>query len=318
MNKFDVPINDIQRQAFGRVGVLYGGLSAEREVSLQSGNAVLKGLLSANVDAIGVDIGQDAVDAIRHANFDRVFIVLHGSGGEDGQMQALLNFMGIPFTGSNVQASAIALDKLKCKQIWQCLKLPTPGYAQVRDSDDLAEVLNALGGTVFVKPIHEGSSIGMTKADSPETFAAAVNAAKQYDKSVLAEQFINGSEYTIAIVGDIVLPVVRLKAANEFYDYDAKYISNATQYFCPSGLSPERETLLQELAMSAYRAIGCSGWGRVDVMADSDNNFYLLEVNTVPGMTSHSLVPKAAQAYGWSFEQLVVNILATTLSQNDG
>lgn len=315
MSEITLPISDQQRQQFGRVGVLYGGLSAEREVSLQSGQAILQGLLNANVNAVGIDVGEGAIELLQQANIDRAFIALHGRGGEDGQIQALLKFMCIPFTGSDVQASAIALDKLKSKQIWQTLDLPTPHYSSVGENDDLVQTLKQLGGSAFIKPCHEGSSIGMARVTDADHFRRAVGEAKQYDECVLAEQLIVGDEYTIGIVDDIALPVVRMHTANEFYDYQAKYESDDTQYFCPCGLSPEKETELQQLALRAYNSIGCTGWGRVDVIADEKLNFYLLEVNTVPGMTSHSLVPMAAKAYGWSFEQLVVQILATTLGE---
>ncbi len=310
--KLTAPLTQAQRQHIGRVGVLFGGNSAERDISLQTGSAVLQALINANVDAVGIDTQTNAIEHIQNAKLSRAFIALHGIGGEDGQIQALLNFMGIPFTGSGVQGSAIAMDKLKCKQIWQTLKLSTPPYAVLQDKMDLTAVLDELGGKAFVKPSHEGSSIGMSRVESLSQFEGAYAKAKQFDTCVIAEKLIEGSEYTVAVVGDEILPSIRMETDNAFYDYDAKYLSDHTRYFCPSGLGPTKEAELQQLALQAYRSIGCSGWGRVDVMADRDEQFYVLEVNTIPGMTSHSLVPMAAKAIGWSFEQLVLNILASS------
>jgi D-alanine-D-alanine ligase len=307
--RFKTPITDEQRDQLGRVGVLYGGLSAEREVSLQSGQAVLRALQTSNVNVIGIDVQENAIQAIERANLSRAFIALHGTGGEDGQIQALLNFMKIPFTGSDVQGSAIAMDKLKCKQIWQSLSLSTPTWLTLDDNSNFDEAIVYLGGKAFIKPSHEGSSIGMARVESAAAMEKAYWEAKRYDTCVIAEQLIDGPEYTVSIVGDQVLPSIRMETDNAFYDYEAKYISNETRYFCPSGLNADIEARLRQLAYQAYRAIGCSGWGRVDVMSDTENNFYLLEVNTIPGMTSHSLVPMAAKAVGWSFEQLVLNIL---------
>lgn len=313
LQNLTVPLTNQQRAAIGRVGVLFGGKSAERDVSLQSGNAVLEALLNANVDAVGIDVQDNAIAAIQQAALDRAFIALHGSGGEDGQVQALLNFMGIPFTGSDVQGSAIAMDKLKCKQIWRSVNISTPPFVTLHDESDFNAELNALGGKAFVKPSHEGSSIGMNRVETANEMQQAYAQAKRYDDCVIAEQLIEGPEYTVSIVGEHVLPSVRMETDNVFYDYDAKYLSDQTRYFCPSGLADESEATLKGLAKRAYDSIGCSGWGRVDVMADKSGNFYTLEVNTVPGMTSHSLVPMAAKAVGWSFEQLVLNILTSKL-----
>ena len=312
------PINTEQREELGLVGVLSGGDSAERDISLQTGTAVLQALQSANVNAVGIDTQYDAIGKIQQAKLDRAFIALHGVGGEDGQIQALLNFMKIPFTGSDVQGSAIAMDKLKCKQIWHSLNLSTPKYQILTENCNFTDVLNDLGGRVFIKPSHEGSSIGMSRADSAESMVQAYHEALSYgncgpDSCVIAEAFIEGAEYTVGFVGNEILPSVRMETDNLFYDYDAKYLSDQTRYFCPSGLDTQAETRLAALAQHAYESIGCSGWGRVDAMADTKGNFYLLEVNTVPGMTSHSLVPMAAKARGWSFEQLVLNILTSKL-----
>jgi len=304
-----IPISDAQRQRFGRVGVLYGGRSAERDVSLQSGRAVLNGLLAANVDAVGIDLGDEPIRQIVDANLDRVFIALHGPGGEDGQIQALLSYLRLPFTGSGVQGSAFAMDKLRSKQLWRGIGLSTPDFVALSAATDWDKVMRDLGGEVMVKPAHEGSSLGMAKVSTAAELAQAYTRAAALDASVIAEKVINGAEYTVAFLGDAVLPAIRLETDNHFYDYDAKYVSSDTQYHIPCGLPANKERELEQLALDAYHSLDCSGWGRVDVMADADDNFFVLEVNTVPGMTDHSLVPIAAKAKGWSFEELVVRIL---------
>lgn len=306
-----VPVSDEQRRGFGCVGVLFGGNSAEREVSLQSGGAVLAALQAANVDAIGIDLKHDPVKQIVDAKLDRVFIMLHGPGGEDGQIQALLGYLKLPYTGSGVQGSALAMDKLRSKQLWRGIGLSTPDFTTLNAASDWQQVLQDLGGEVMVKPAHEGSSLGMAKVNTAENLEKAYHSAAQLDASVLAERVIRGAEYTVAFLGNEALPPIKLETDNTFYDYEAKYISNETRYRCPCGLSAEKEAELKALALRAYQSLACSGWGRVDVMADQAGNFYVLEVNTVPGMTSHSLVPMAAQAIGLSFEQLVVRILAS-------
>lgn len=289
----------------GRVAVLAGGRSAEREVSLNSGNAVLNALLSLGVDAQLLDPASDNIH--RLVEFDACFIALHGRGGEDGVMQGVLEFLQVPYTGSGVMASAIGMDKVKTKMIWQAAGLPIPlGYLAGSASE---QPETALPFPLMVKPAHEGSSIGMRKVDNGEQLAEAIAYAQQYDSAVLVEQWISGGEFTVAILNGEALPAIRLETPNSFYDYEAKYQANTTSYLCPCGLTEEKETELRTLALAAFNQVGCSGWGRVDVMQDSNGAFYLLEVNTVPGMTDHSLVPMAANAAGMSFAELVGEIL---------
>lgn len=296
-------------QQLGRIGVLYGGVSAEREVSLQSGAAVLRALQALDADVVGIDVQQNAIAQIQAAALDCVFIALHGKMGEDGRVQALLEFMGLPYTGSGVQASSIAMDKWRSKQIFTASGLPTPDYQPLTGGTDLAAVVAALGTELMVKPAHEGSSIGMSRVSGLDALQDAYALAAQYDSSVFAEQVVVGSEYTVAILGREALPPIRLETDNTFYDFEAKYVSDDTRYICPCGLDADAEARLRQLALQAFDALGCSGWGRVDVMADAAGNFFILEVNTVPGMTSHSLVPMAAGASGLSFAGLVATIL---------
>lgn len=293
----------------GRVGVLYGGTSAEREISLETGAAVLDALRQSGVDAVGIDIGADAIAQLQATPMDVAFIALHGPGGEDGRIQGVLEYMGIPYTGSDVSASALAMDKLRSKQLWAGIGLSTPEFAVVNADSDWDQVLKNLGGDAIVKPAHEGSSIGMARVQSGAELAQAYRDAAHYDGSVLVERLITGSEYTVAILDGEALPPIKLETDHRFYDYDAKYLADDTRYLCPCGLDAEREQGLKALALQAFNSLGCRGWGRVDVMADHLGNFYLLEVNTVPGMTSHSLVPMAAQAAGLSFAELVVRIV---------
>lgn len=295
----------------GRVAVLYGGRSAERSVSLKSGKAVLDALQSAGVDAYGIDAGADLATRLTAERPDRVFIALHGRGGEDGSLQGLLESLQLPYTGSGVMASALGMDKLRTKLIWQSLGLATPAYAVLRDQADCERIVASLGTPLIVKPIHEGSSIGMAKVHSVLELEQAWQAARQYDDVALVEKWITGAEFTVAILDGRALPAIRLRTPHTFYDYEAKYLTNDTQYICPCELAPERETELGELCLEAFNAVGCRGWGRVDVMQDEAGKFYLLEVNTVPGMTDHSLVPMAAVAAGMSFTQLVLAILAS-------
>ncbi|HRH75922.1 MAG TPA: D-alanine--D-alanine ligase [Cellvibrionaceae bacterium] len=301
-------------RVLGRVAVIYGGTSAEREVSLHSGQAVIAALQAEGVDVLGVDIRQNPIAQLQALKADRVFIALHGPGGEDGRMQALLEYMQLPYTGSGVAASALCMDKQRTKQIWQACGLPTPEYAVLTADTDWAAVFAQLGPDIIVKPIHEGSSIGMMRVNSLEGLQQAFENAQQFDKGVLAERFIKGAEFTVAQLNGVTLPPIGLKPAEAFYDYHAKYIAEDTQYLCPCGLDEAAEARLKGLAAQAFAAVGAQGWGRVDVMADSAGNFYLLEVNTVPGMTSHSLVPMAAKAAGLSFNQLVLAIASQTLS----
>lgn len=294
---------------FGRVAVLYGGTSAEREVSLLSGSAILSALQGAGVDAFGIDIDTRACEQIIAEKIDFAFIGLHGVGGEDGKIQALLDLLGIPYTGSDHAASALAMNKLHTKQVWQAHGLPTPPYMLVeRDRASLETVLDTLGH-VFVKPIHEGSSFGISPARSIDELDRAVKNAQKFDSKILAEKLIHGEEYSVSILGDTVLPPIQLKPASEFYDYEAKYISNATQYICPCDLSRDATTIISALAKKAFQTVGCKGWGRVDFMRNTSGEFFLLEVNTVPGMTAHSLVPMAARQAGLSFEQLVLEVM---------
>lgn len=296
-------------EAFGRVAVLYGGKSAEREVSLKSGAAVLTALQAAGVDAFGIDVGDDLLQRLNSEHIDRAFIVLHGRGGEDGSMQGLLECAGIPYTGSGILASALAMDKLRTKQVWQSLGLPTPRHAVLASEADCHAAAQALGFPLIVKPAHEGSSIGMAKVGGIADLIAAWRAASAYDSQVLVEQWIQGPEYTIATLRGSVLPPIGLGTPHTFYDYDAKYVANDTQYRIPCGLDAAKEQELKDLSARACEAVGVQGWARVDVMQDSEGAFWLLEVNTVPGMTDHSLVPMAARAAGLDFQQLVLAIL---------
>ncbi|WP_439887605.1 D-alanine--D-alanine ligase [Pseudomonas sp. MBLB4123] len=299
--------------AFGRVAVLFGGKSAEREVSLKSGNAVLRALQNAGVDAFGIDVGDDFLSRLLAEKIDRAFIVLHGRGGEDGSMQGLLECAGIPYTGSGILASALAMDKLRTKQVWQSLGLPTPRHAALASVEDCRAAAAELGFPLIVKPAHEGSSIGMAKVQSVDELIAAWQDASQYDSQVLVEQWISGPEFTVAVLRGQVLPPIALGTPHSFYDYDAKYLASDTQYRIPCGLAAAQENELKELTVRACEAVGTQGWARVDVMQDAVGQFWLLEVNTVPGMTDHSLVPMAAQAAGLDFQQLVLAILADSL-----
>ncbi len=302
---------------FGKVAVIYGGNSAERAVSLKSGAAVLQALLRAGVDAFGIDLfgpqGSDNPLAQLTAQpIDLAFIALHGRGGEDGTIQGALEILGIPYTGSGVMASALGMDKMRCKWIWSGLGLPSPDFQQLTaDSDWQAISRNLL--PAMVKPAHEGSSIGMVKATTAQELSAAYKTAVALDSSVFAERWVQGREYTIAILDGQAMPVIRLETPHQFYDYDAKYVSDDTHYHFDTQLSAEEDAEICRLSLAAFEALGCKGWGRVDVMQDGDGHFWLLEVNTIPGMTDHSLVPMAAREAGIEFEQLVVNILATAV-----
>ncbi|MDG9929908.1 MULTISPECIES: D-alanine--D-alanine ligase [unclassified Pseudomonas] len=300
-------------KAFGRVAVLFGGKSAEREVSLKSGAAVLEALRSAGVDAFGIDVGDDFLQRLTSEKIDRAFIVLHGRGGEDGSMQGLLECAGIPYTGSGILASALAMDKLRTKRVWLSLGLPTPNHAVLASEADCRAAADELGFPLFVKPAHEGSSIGMAKVADVDALIAAWKDAGRYDSQVLVEQMIDGPEFTIAMLRGQVLPPIGLGTPHTFYDYDAKYLANDTQYRIPCGLSAEKEAELKDLTARACEAVGTQGWARADVMQDASGKFWLLEVNTVPGMTDHSLVPMAARAAGLDFQQLVLAILADSV-----
>ncbi|WP_180078565.1 D-alanine--D-alanine ligase [Acinetobacter sp. YH12251] len=299
---------------FGKVAVLLGGKSAEREVSLDSGKAVLEALVHSGVNAEAFDPQHRSVTEL--VAYDRAFIVLHGRGGEDGQIQGTLEWLNIPYTGTGVQGSAIGMDKVKTKQVWQGSELPTAPYRIVSKDSDLQEIVDSIGLPFIIKPVHEGSSIGMSKVEKIEDFATAIAKATQHDAVVMAEKWITGREFTIVILNGQALPVIRLEPPADvaFYDYEAKYNRNDVQYGIPCGLTEDEEKRLQALSLRAFQAVGASGWGRIDAMQDAEGNFWLLEVNTVPGMTSHSLVPKAANAVGYSFEDLCVAILEQTLT----
>lgn len=305
----------LQAEAFGRVAVLMGGWAAEREVSLVSGQAVLDGLLRRGVDAHGIDVGRDVLAVLAAGGFDRVFNVLHGRGGEDGVVQGGLDVLGLPYTGSGVLGSAIGMDKYRSKLIFQALEVPTPAFALMHDEADV-EVAAALGFPLMVKPALEGSSIGMSRADSLEALRTAWRKAAEYDSHVMAEAWVTGAEYTVAVLGDRALPLIKLETDRAFYDYDAKYVADDTRYLIPCGLTDTVEQHLQALALRAFEAIGARGWGRVDILMDAQQQPFVIEVNTVPGMTSHSLVPMAAKAVGIGFDDLIWQILAQTLEVN--
>ncbi|TAL84916.1 MAG: D-alanine--D-alanine ligase [Candidimonas sp.] len=300
---------------FGRVGVLYGGCSAEREVSLMSGEGVHAALKGAGVDAYLFDTGRQDLAALVNARFDRVFIALHGRYGEDGTLQGALELMRLPYTGSGPLASSLAMDKIMTKRVWIAQKLPTPAFAVLADESDLAGAVDNLGLPLIIKPPHEGSTLGVAKVIRREEMLTAYRQAASYDADVLAEQFICGRELTVAILGKgksaRALPVIEIVAPAGNYDYEHKYVSNDTQYICPARLDPALSREIMGLSEQAFVALGCEGWGRADFMLDADNRPWLLEINTSPGMTSHSLVPMGAKAAGMSYAQLCVAILAS-------
>ena len=301
---------------YGKVAVLLGGDSAERDVSLNSGTAVLNALLRQGVDAFAFDPAQRPLTDLLALNVDRALIMLHGRGGEDGSMQGALQLLNIPYTGSRVLGSALAMDKIHTKQVWQSLGLPTAKYeiADKRhfEAGKCSAIMDKLGNEVMVKPAREGSSIGMARVTSAKQLETAIQDAFKYDNQVLLEQYIDGPEFTVSVLQGQALPSIRMSTPHTFYDYAAKYQDNTTEYYCPSGLSEEQEAQLAKLAVRAFDAVSGSGWGRVDVMQDSQRQFYLLEANTVPGMTEKSLVPKAAKVAGLSFDELVMSILSTS------
>jgi D-alanine-D-alanine ligase len=300
---------------FGRVAVALGGTSAEREVSLDSGRNVLDALRARGVDAHPVDGIPALLDALRAGHYARVFNILHGRGGEDGMLQGALDALRVPYTGSGVLGSALAMDKVRTKQVWQAIGLRTPRYAAYRPGDDIEAAIGSIGYPAIVKPSHEGSSVGITRVLSAADLPAAIELAARYDGELLIEQLIEGDELTIGILGREALPSIRIVPKGAFYDYHAKYVAEDTQYLCP-GLDGEAEQDIRALSLAAFDAIGCFGWGRVDVMRDRNGLNYLLEVNTTPGMTSHSLVPKAARTVGIAFEELCWRILETSFSRD--
>jgi D-alanine-D-alanine ligase len=295
---------------FGKVAVLMGGKSAEREISLMSGNGVLKALRAKGIDAQAFDPAERDVFDLRREGYARCFIALHGRGGEDGTIQGALEVLGIPYTGSGVLGSAVGMDKWRTKMIWIANKLPTPRYRILTPNDDWEALARELKLPLIVKPANEGSTLGLTKVFSVKELPAAYElAAKKYRDIALAEEFIDGPEYTVSILGDTALPLIRIEAPQGNYDYQHKYFTDDTKYHCPSGLPAKKEKELQALALQAFRVAGCSGWGRIDIMLDARKRPWLLEVNTSPGMTGHSLVPMAARAVGISYEDLCVKIL---------
>lgn len=305
--------------AFGRVAVLMGGTSAEREVSLDSGRNVLEALRARGIDAHAVDGIPALIEALLARRFDRVFNILHGNkgGGEDGTLQGLLEALGVPYTGSGVLGSALGMDKIRTKQVWLSMGLPTPRYVRLAPGSDVHAAARELGLPVIVKPSSEGSSVGVSRVFDDEGLDDAVALAARYPGELLMEQLVVGGEYTVGILDGVALPTIRIVPAGEYYDYHAKYQAEDTQYLCP-GLEGEAEHEMRAMALAAFHAAGCTGWGRVDVMRDRDGRNYLLEVNTAPGMTSHSLVPKAAGQVGIVFEELCWRVLETSLPQETG
>jgi len=296
----------------GRVAVLMGGQSAERAISLQSGTAVLKALQQQGVDARGVDLDARLPVTLERGQFDRAFIALHGRGGEDGQIQGLLECLGLPYTGTGVLGSALAMDKLRSKQVWQSMGLPTPDFMVLEPGFDTAQVAARLGMPVMVKPAHEGSSIGISKVNHADELASARELAIRYDDCIIAERWIGGGEYTVPVLHGKTLPLIKLETEREFYDYQAKYEDEDTRYLCPCGLDEDAEARYGQLGLKAFAALGGQGWGRVDFMLDAQGQAWLIEVNTVPGMTSHSLVPMSADRAGIHFDELVLRILETS------
>ncbi|MEM5343947.1 D-alanine--D-alanine ligase [Paraburkholderia azotifigens] len=311
-------MSGIDPKSFGKVAVLLGGASAEREVSLNSGRLVLQGLRAAGVDAHPFDPAERPLAALKDEGFVRAFNALHGGYGENGQIQGALDFYGIRYTGSGVLGSALGLDKFRTKLVWQQLGIPTPPFEAVLRGDDYAarakDIVAKLGLPLFVKPASEGSSVAVIKVKAADALVPALEEAVKFDKIVVVEKSIEGGgEYTACIAGDLDLPIIRIVPAGEFYDYHAKYIANDTQYLIPCGIAAEEETRLKKLARQAFDVLGCTDWGRADFMLDGEGNAYFLEVNTAPGMTDHSLPPKAARAVGISYQELVVKVLALTL-----
>lgn len=303
-------------EQFGRVAVLMGGSSSEREVSLNSGANVLEALQSQGINAFAVDGIESLIPILHAGGVDRVFNILHGNkgGGEDGVLQGLLEAFGVPYTGSDVLGSALSMDKIRSKQVWLSMGLPTPRYIRLAPGADVVAAAHEIGLPIIVKPSCEGSSVGISRVFKEQDLAAAVDLANRYPGELLMEQMIVGQEYTVAILGKKVLPSIRIVPAGEYYDYHAKYVADDTQYLCP-GLLGEDEKVIGELALTAFNALGCSGWGRVDVMRDESGMMYLLEVNTAPGMTSHSLVPKAAQQIGVDFANVCWLVLESSIRE---
>jgi D-alanine-D-alanine ligase len=298
---------------FGKVAVLMGGRSAERDISLTSGQAVLNALVSQNIDAHTVDVGLDISEQLVSGKFDRAFIILHGRGGEDGEIQGVLESLFMPYTGSDITGAVLSMNKILSKDLWLQQGLPTADFEQVTADSDADSLVERLGLPLIIKPVNEGSSIGMTKVNSASELTKAIEIATQFDAEVIAECWIEGEEYTVGVLEQKVLPVIQLKTPREFYDFEAKYQSNTTEYLCPCGLSEQDELLCQQIALDAFKGLRMTGWGRVDFMRDQSGQFYLLEANCIPGMTDHSLVPMAAKHAGLNFEDLVWQILETSM-----
>jgi D-alanine-D-alanine ligase len=303
---------------FGKVAVLLGGKSSEREISLMSGNAVLAALRSRGIDTYAFDPAERPLADLQRERFARVFIALHGRFGEDGTVQGALELMGIPYTGSGVMASALSFDKWRAKLVWQACGVPTPDYALLDAGSDWGKVAQSLGLPLIVKPAHEGSSIGLTKVQSVSDLPAAYALAARYDRLVLAEEFVAGQELTAAVLGETVLPLVRIEAPEGNYDYQNKYFTDHTKYHCPAGIRNDKEDEIRAVALKAFKVLGCRGWGRADMMLRANGHFSFLEMNTSPGMTGHSLVPMAARQAGIDFPELVTRILAITLEPGGG
>ena len=299
-------------QELGRVVVLMGGRSAEREISLQSGGAVLQALLRLGVDATGLDVRQDVIRDLAAGGFERAFIALHGKGGEDGVIQGALELLGMPYTGSGVLGAAVSMDKLRTKQMWRGSGLSTPPWVMLRSPADFPVAISEVGLPLIVKPAAEGSSLGITRVEAEGELPRAWEEACRYGRDVFAERWITGAEYTAALLGDEALPLIRVETPRAFYDYDAKYRATDTRFHCPCGLDAETEAELRSVARQAFEAVGCQGWGRVDLLRDGNGEAWLIEVNSVPGMTDHSLVPMAARAAGIEFDELVWRILLTS------
>ncbi|PID49608.1 MAG: D-alanine--D-alanine ligase [Proteobacteria bacterium] len=303
----------LSQDKFGKVAVLYGGWAAERPVSLKSGATVLKGLQDSGVDAHGIDVGRDILQVLQAGQFDRVFNILHGRYGEDGILQGALELLNVPYTGCGVMASALSMDKVATKRLWLGTGLTTPDFCILDATTDFNAVVAQLGLPLVVKPALEGSSIGLSKVKQADELPAAYEKAASCDSVVIAEPWITGGEYTVSLLAGTALPVIRIEVPGEFYDYEAKYVSNDTRYFCPCGLDAAEEQAMQALALKAFETLGGRAWGRIDLMRDQSGKHWLLEANTNPGMTDHSLVPMAARAMGMDFNALVVRILETTL-----
>lgn len=297
-------------QDFGRIVVLMGGESSEREVSLVSGGAVVDALSKLDIEVLPFDLTKKSLPQLASLDFDCAFIALHGPGGEDGQIQGVLEWLGKPYTGSGVLASALAMDKIRAKKVWQAEGLQTPRYCYYQDGMSPSVILAQLQLPLAVKPVFEGSSVGISRVDKPEQLMPAIHSAQKFG-AVYIEEWIEGAEITVGIVGDQVLPAIRIQTPlRAFYDYQAKYVTHDTQYLLPSGLSEAQEKAVQTIAYQAYQALGCRHWGRVDLMMDKEGEFYLLELNTIPGLTPTSLVPKAAKSIGWDFSTMILKILA--------